>query len=273
MAGIYTFNELADMHLIYGEAQGSSRAAVRSAERFPNRRILNRNVFPNLDGRLREFGNCRPLDADRGRPAAVNAVARDEQILEMVAADPTLSVREIAPNFSRNGVLNLRNMYYWSVENPHVTRIINQKQPFSLNVWTGMFQNSLVGPFFLPNLLTGNDYLIFLVTELEDFFDGLPLQQRFNMWYMQNGALPHTQGNVVEYLNNVFPERWIGRNGPIPWPPRSMDLTPLDFYFWGHVKSIVIMFQMYTNYEIESSRRWIKYEIIQKYLQMLEHRY
>jgi DNA-binding Lrp family transcriptional regulator len=33
---------------------------------------------------------------DRGRPAAVNAVVRDEQILEMVAADPTLSVREIA---------------------------------------------------------------------------------------------------------------------------------------------------------------------------------
>jgi hypothetical protein len=25
----------------------------------------------------------------------------------------------------------------------------------------------------------------------------------------------------------------MGRNGPIPWLPRSPDLNPLDFYFWG----------------------------------------
>jgi hypothetical protein len=33
--------------------------------------------------------------------------------------------------------------------------------------------------------------------------------------------------------------RWIGRGGPIAWPPRSPDLTPLDFFLWGYVKSIV----------------------------------
>uniref|UniRef100_A0AAR2JP33 Transposase Tc1-like domain-containing protein n=4 Tax=Pygocentrus nattereri TaxID=42514 RepID=A0AAR2JP33_PYGNA len=26
---------------------------------------------------------------------------------------------------------------------------------------------------------------------------------------------------------------------PVEWPPRSPDLTPLDFYLWGHVKAIV----------------------------------
>jgi hypothetical protein len=25
----------------------------------------------------------------------------------------------------------------------------------------------------------------------------------------------------------------------IPWPPRSPDLIPLDFFFWGFVKDIV----------------------------------
>jgi hypothetical protein len=33
--------------------------------------------------------------------------------------------------------------------------------------------------------------------------------------------------------------RWIGRGALIAWPPRSPDLTPLDFFFWGYVKNIV----------------------------------
>ena len=34
--------------------------------------------------------------------------------------------------------------------------------------------------------------------------------------------------------------RWIGRAGSIPWPPRSPDLTPLDFVsFWGFIKTEV----------------------------------
>ena len=38
-----------------------------------------------------------------------------------------------------------------------------------------------------------------------------------------------------------FPERWIGRGGPIHWPPRSPDITPLDFFLWGFVKDNVYM--------------------------------
>ena len=37
-------------------------------------------------------------------------------------------------------------------------------------------------------------------------------------------------------------QRWT-RN--ITWPPRSPDLTPLDFYLWGHIKSLVYV----KNYE------------------------
>jgi hypothetical protein len=29
----------------------------------------------------------------------------------------------------------------------------------------------------------------------------------------------------------------IGRDGPMPWPPRSPDIKPLDFFPWGYVKS------------------------------------
>lgn len=37
-------------------------------------------------------------------------------------------------------------------------------------------------------------------------------------------------------LNDKFSGRWIGRNSPINWPARSPDLTPSDFFLWGHVK-------------------------------------
>jgi hypothetical protein len=36
-----------------------------------------------------------------------------------------------------------------------------------------------------------------------------------------------------------FPGRVIARNGDVNWPPRSCDLTPLDYFLWGYVKSQV----------------------------------
>ena len=40
-------------------------------------------------------------------------------------------------------------------------------------------------------------------------------------------------------LDRHFPCRWIGRGGPIAWPARSPDITPLDFFMWGFVKDNV----------------------------------
>lgn len=40
-------------------------------------------------------------------------------------------------------------------------------------------------------------------------------------------------------LDVLFPDKWIGGEGPIPWRLRSPDLTSKDFYWWGIVKSEV----------------------------------
>jgi len=41
-------------------------------------------------------------------------------------------------------------------------------------------------------------------------------------------------------LDATFPNRWIGRDGPTPWPPRSPDIIPpLDFFLWRYVKDKV----------------------------------
>ena len=41
------------------------------------------------------------------------------------------------------------------------------------------------------------------------------------------------------FLDATFPNTWIGRDGPTPWPPRSPYITPLDFFLWGYVKDKV----------------------------------
>lgn len=59
------------------------------------------------------------------------------------------------------------------------------------------------------------------------------------LWFQQDGAPPHYAAIVRQYLDRIFPGRWIGRRGAIEWPARSPDLTPLDFFLWGHLKSRV----------------------------------
>lgn len=59
------------------------------------------------------------------------------------------------------------------------------------------------------------------------------------LWFQQDGATCHTAGVTIDLLMETFGERIISRNGPVNWPPRSCDLTPLDFFLWGYVKSLV----------------------------------
>ena len=40
-------------------------------------------------------------------------------------------------------------------------------------------------------------------------------------------------------MNEIFDEKWIGRGGPVAWPPRSTDLTSPDYFLWGFVKERV----------------------------------
>ena len=49
--------------------------------------------------------------------------------------------------------------------------------------------------------------------------------------------MAHAERNVKNYLNEQFPDRWIGKGSNIHWAPRSPDLTPLDFFVWGYIRS------------------------------------
>ena len=51
-----------------------------------------------------------------------------------------------------------------------------------------------------------------------------------DMCFQQDGATSHTAIVTINLLETKFGERVISRNGPVSWPPRSRDLTPLDYF-------------------------------------------
>ncbi|GFX25638.1 uncharacterized protein TNCV_2082731 [Trichonephila clavipes] len=59
------------------------------------------------------------------------------------------------------------------------------------------------------------------------------------LWFQQDGATCRTARATIDLLKDTFGDRLISRFGPVNWPPRSCDLTPLDYFLWGYVKSLV----------------------------------
>lgn len=60
-----------------------------------------------------------------------------------------------------------------------------------------------------------------------------------DFWYQHDGAPAHYSRIAREYLEEMFPGRWVGRRGAIEWSPRSPDLSPPDFFAWSVDKDAV----------------------------------
>ncbi|GFT39350.1 uncharacterized protein TNCV_2422581 [Trichonephila clavipes] len=55
-------------------------------------------------------------------------------------------------------------------------------------------------------------------------------------------VVPTRRRNIcatIDLLKDALGDRIISRFGPVNRPPRSCDLTPLDYFLWGYVKSLV----------------------------------
>jgi len=134
-------------------------------------------------------------------------------------------------------------MHIWTHANPHTIQEARHQTTFSINVWAGIVGDRLIGPVHVPERLTGPTYWEFLERLtwdiLPDVLDDVPLRLLVGMWFMHDGAPPHFSRIARQYLNDHFPGKWIGCNGPVALPPRSPDLNPIDFHIWGHVKDEV----------------------------------
>jgi hypothetical protein len=95
----------------------------------------------------------------------------------------------------------------------------------------------VLGPIFIHTTVTNDLYLNMLrdtiLPQLQSQHDN------DDLFFQQDGAPPHYAVTVRKFHDEQLPNRWICRRGPVEWPPRPPDLTPMDFFFWGVVKDKV----------------------------------
>lgn len=141
--------------------------------------------------------------------------------------------------FKSDVSVNTWNHRYWAQENPHWLREIDHQHVWKVNVWCGIIGRHIVGPFFFEENLNGVRYANFIRNDLPRLLENIPIQLRLDMFFQQDGCPAHTARVARRRLNEMFPDKWIGKHGPYNWPPRSPDLTVLDYYLWGRVKDVV----------------------------------
>ncbi|GFW95857.1 DUF4817 domain-containing protein [Trichonephila clavipes] len=118
-------------------------------------------------------------------------------------------------HFWLNGYVNKQNCRIWSEANPQVY-VETPLHPEKLTVWCALWAAGIIGPYFFKNDEGHN-----------------------KLWFQQDGATCHTARATIDLLKDTFGDHLISRFGPVNWPPRSRDLTPLDYFLWGYVKSLV----------------------------------
>ncbi|GFV60156.1 uncharacterized protein TNCV_3886741 [Trichonephila clavipes] len=152
-------------------------------------------MFARLQQQLCETGSFQKAARNRDRTARTEL--NEEIVLDMVETTPSLSTRASElftdeASFSREGIFNTRNSHSWAAANPHVTRTRAAQDRFLVNVWAGILGDHLIGPYILPDRLTGPRYLIFLEQVLPELLDSahVTAATRTSMWFQQDGA-PH----------------------------------------------------------------------------------
>lgn len=210
------------------------RASALNVHRSSLHRIMHKdlNLHPYKIQLVQEL---KPQDASQ-RLNFVN------QLFEQLSTFTNILFSDEA-HFHLNGHVNKQNCRYWCATNP---KRKHQKPLHSpkVTVWAAMSARGIIGPYFFEDnmgravTVNSERYVEmldnFLVPELQNFSG---YNQR--TWFQQDGATSHTSNMSLPRVREIFSGKLISRRGDINWPPRSPDLTPMDFFLWGYLKSKV----------------------------------
>ena len=200
MPFVFSHMEYRDMHFVYGFCNGNSRAGVEEYQRhFPVRRISSRGVFTLINQTMRETG-CRPSVAVQSEREVVRTINTRENILVIVQGSPRLSTRRMASHIGVSRMQVWRTLHEEDLYPYHDQRVHNLEpgdhaQRMDLCHWIKAH----------PELLR--------VTLFSD-------EASFTRDGVNNLRNVHYTRHVRDYLNESFPNRWLGRGGPVAWPPR-----------------------------------------------------
>ncbi|KAJ4446527.1 hypothetical protein ANN_13223 [Periplaneta americana] len=96
LCDMYSNQELAEIHFMYGKADGNAALARRLyQERYPQRQCPDRKTFVRLHYRLCEYGKFNSPGLGRGRPRSTTPKVQEKN-LEAVNMTPSISTRMVA---------------------------------------------------------------------------------------------------------------------------------------------------------------------------------
>lgn len=146
-------------------------------------------------------------------------------------------------HFHLNGYVNRQNCRYWSDTNPKLKHEKPLHSP-KVTVWAALSGRGIIGPYFYEDErsrpLTVNTERY--VAMIQSFFEpALKDFSGFNQrsWFQQDGATCHTSNDSLAAIRKIFGNKLISKRGDINWPPRSPDLSTMDFFLWGYLKNKV----------------------------------
>ncbi|GFV68357.1 DUF4817 domain-containing protein [Trichonephila clavipes] len=152
---------------------------------------------------------CLAVIAKRNRRSTASDQSRQ------LSSSTGTTVSSDEAHFWLNGYVNKQNCRIWSEANPQVY-VETLLHPEKLTFWCALLAGGIIGPYFFKNNECHNE-----------------------LWFQQDGATCHTARATIDLLKDTFGDRIISCFGPVNWPPRSCDLTPLDYFLWCYVKSLV----------------------------------
>ena len=141
--------------------------------------------------------------------------------------------------FSLVPQINTQNRRYWSSEKLDIVECVRNSHVV-VKMWVAISSEGNILYEFQEGIQTADSYLEVLKRQL-------PLMDLKTNFFQQDGASIHTANKEVKYLKSNYHHHWIGKkSGEKEWPPRSPDLSPLDFFFWSYVQSTLLNYNLKT---------------------------
>ncbi|GFU75424.1 uncharacterized protein TNCV_2861401 [Trichonephila clavipes] len=99
-------------------------------------------------------------------------------------------------------------------------------------VFEAVFKSEKVNSIGTASLCFNGDRCRAMITNF--FIPQLNNHDVQELWFQQDGATCHTARATIDLLKDTLGDRLISRFGPVNWPPKSCELTPLDYFLWGY---------------------------------------
>jgi hypothetical protein len=189
-----------------------STAALSQGIKRPGREVDHLQLVPRW--RIRLHG------------VVLNWLSKGTTLPQRMRDNETSSAHAI---FTDCGRVSLRGMHYWPVETPHWLREVGKGRHWSINMLA-----AIVHQYYWTALswLSASWIQVCTLSVLLE----VPIDVGRTVWYHNDEFPAHYPRVAREVLGVLYPGHWIERNEPIPWPPRSPDLTSFDSFSEGSLE-------------------------------------